>query len=233
MELSHNRSIIGIPINSALNEFFNKSSPKAHLPDSAAAQYQLMPSPSKRHSKIRYRKVDSVITKMIKLGESVDTFAQELQEHVRLGPNFSKTVKGKLSLGTRILQMGGVEKVFRHKFNIKDDEKLLKASQCYLSTTAGPIAGLLFISNNRIAFCSERSIKVTSPTGKLLKVHYKVMIPHRKIEKVVASENAKKPTQKYVKLVTDDKFEFWFMGFLNHQRTFKYIKQTIHQPSEC
>ncbi|KAL3635833.1 hypothetical protein CASFOL_020380 [Castilleja foliolosa] len=46
-----------------------------------------------------------------------------------------------------------------------------------LTETAGPIAGLLFMSNNRIAFCSERSIKVTSPSGKLLKVHYKVMIP--------------------------------------------------------
>ncbi|KAL3635822.1 hypothetical protein CASFOL_020369 [Castilleja foliolosa] len=184
MELNHNRSRIG----SGLNEFFYKSSVKALLPDSAAAQYQLMPSPSKRYSKIRYRRVDSVITKMIKLGESVDTFAQGLREHMRLGPKFSETVKGKLSLGTRILQIGGVEKVFRHKFNIKDDEKLLKASQCYLSTTAGPIAGLLFISNNRIAFCSERSIKVTSPTGKLLKVHYKVMIPLRKIEKIVESE---------------------------------------------
>lgn len=95
---------------------------------------------------------------------------------VRLGPKLSETMRGKLSLGARILQVGGVEKVFKQKFNIKadDDEKLLKASQCYLSTTAGPIAGLLFISNNRVAFCSERSIKLTSPTGKIQKVHYKV-----------------------------------------------------------
>lgn len=93
---------------------------------------------------------------------------------VRLGPKLSETVKGKLSLGARILQMGGVEKVFKQKFDITDDEKLLKASQCYLSTTGGPIAGLLFISTDRVAFCSERSIKICSSTGKLLKVHYKV-----------------------------------------------------------
>lgn len=93
---------------------------------------------------------------------------------VRLGPKLSETVKGKLSLGARILQVGGVEKVFKQKFNITDDEKLLKASQCYLSTTAGPIAGLLFVSTERVAFCSERSIRITSPTGKLLKAHYKV-----------------------------------------------------------
>ena len=62
---------------------------------------------------------------------------------MRLGPKFSETVKGKLSLGARILQLGGVKRVFRSIFCAKEGEKLLKASQCYLSTTAGPIAGLL------------------------------------------------------------------------------------------
>ncbi|KAL0446635.1 UNVERIFIED_CONTAM: putative GEM-like protein 8 [Sesamum latifolium] len=148
---------------------------------------------------------------------------------VKLGPKLSETVKGKLRLEARILQFGGVEKVFRQKFNIRDDEKLLKASQCYLSTTAGPIAGLLFVSSNRVAFCSERSIKLSSPTGKPLKAHYKVMIPLRKINRAAESENVKKPTEKYVQIVTDDNFEFWFMGFLNQQRTLKYLQQAIHQ----
>ncbi|KAI3472553.1 hypothetical protein Pfo_031256 [Paulownia fortunei] len=224
----HKEHVIGIPISSAEYAFSIKSSPNALLPD-PAAQYQLMPSPSKHYSKIRHGGVDSVLTKMIKLGESMDHFAQGIREHVRLGPKLSETVKGKLSLGARILQVGGVEKVFKQKFNIRDDEKLLKASQCYLSTTAGPIAGLLFVSNSRIAFCSDRSIKLSSPTGKLLKVHYKVMIPLRKIKRAIESENVKKPTQKYVQLVTEDNFDFWFMGFLNHQRTLKYIQQAIHQ----
>lgn len=180
---------------------------------------------------------------------------------MRLGPKLSETVKGKLSLGARILQVGGVEKVFKKKFNITDDEKLLKASQCYLSTTAGPIAGLLFVSTERVAFCSERSIRISSPTGKLLKVHYKVdhnlqyvevdtfiffnqkiwelnckyklcvqvMIPLRKLKRAHESENAKKPAEKYVHLVTGDNFDFWFMGFLNHQRTLKFLQQAIHQ----
>jgi len=50
----------------------------------------------------------------------------------------------------------------------------LKVSQCYLSTTAGPIAGLLFVSTEKVAFCSERSIKISSPSGKSVRVHYKV-----------------------------------------------------------
>ncbi|XP_011070466.1 putative GEM-like protein 8 [Sesamum indicum] len=241
MEVQHSRSrigqkndqnAIGIPMisssDSALMPFMGASR-QALLTD-PAVQYQLLPSSNSKHcSKIRHSRVDSVIAKMMKLGESLDGFAQGIREHVKLGPKLGETVKGKLRLGARILQVGGVDKVFRQKFNIRDDEKLLNASQCYLSTTAGPIAGLLFVSNHRVAFCSDRSIKLSSPTGKPLKAHYKVMIPLRKIKRAAESENVKKPTQKYVQIVTDDNFEFWFMGFLNHQRTLKYLQQAIHQ----
>ncbi|KAI5401788.1 hypothetical protein KIW84_066311 [Lathyrus oleraceus] len=85
------------------------------------------------------------------------------------------TVKGKLRLGARILRVGGVEKVFMQLFSVTDGEKLLKASQCYLSTTSGPIAGLLFISTHKVAFCSEKSIKIASPKGEFIRVHYKVI----------------------------------------------------------
>ena len=100
---------------------------------------------------------------------------------VRLGPKFSETVKGKLSLGARILQVGGVKRVFKQIFGVGEGEKLLKASQCYLSTTGGPIAGLLFISSQRIAFCSDRSIKFSSPNGELIRIHYKVDYSHKSL----------------------------------------------------
>ncbi|KAK4479663.1 hypothetical protein RD792_015191 [Penstemon davidsonii] len=219
----HKEHVIGIPITSIYT-------PKLAISPDSAAQYQLMPSPSiNTYSRIKHSKGDSVIAKVIKLGQNVDIFAQGIREHVRLGPKLSETVKGKLSLGARILQIGGLDKVFKKNFNTKEDEKLLKALQCYLSTTAGPIAGLLFISNYRIAFCSDRSIKISSATGKLQKLHYKVMIPLRKIKRANESENVKRPAQKYVQLVTEDNFDFWFMGFLNHQKTLKYLQQAIHQ----
>lgn len=93
---------------------------------------------------------------------------------VRLGPKITATVKGKLSLGARVLQVGGVEKIFKQLFSVREGAKLLKASQCYISTTSGPIAGLLFISTNKAAFCSERSIKISSPKGEFVRAHYKV-----------------------------------------------------------
>lgn len=100
-----------------------------------------------------------------------------------MGPKLSETVKGKLSLGARIIQQGGRENIFRNVFGMSssDGEKLLKASQCYLSTTAGPIAGILFISTHKLAFCSERSITLlpsnSSPGhGEAIRTHYKVII---------------------------------------------------------
>lgn len=94
---------------------------------------------------------------------------------VRLAPKITETVKGKLSLGAKILQVGGMEKIFKQLFSVREGEKLLKASQCYLSTTAGPIAGLLFISTDKVAFRSERSLKFYSKNGEIVRVHYKVI----------------------------------------------------------
>ncbi|CAK8574251.1 unnamed protein product [Lathyrus sativus] len=141
----------------------------------------------------------------------------------------SDTVKGKLRLGARILRVGGVEKVFMQLFSVTDGEKLLKASQCYLSTTAGPIAGLLFISTHKVAFCSEKSIKITSPKGEFVRVHYKVSIPHEQIQHVNQSQNVKKPSEKYIEIVTVDGFDFWFMGFFNYQRALTYLQEAVSQ----
>ncbi|KAK9274911.1 hypothetical protein L1049_022166 [Liquidambar formosana] len=172
---------------------------------------------------------DSVTNRMNKLGKKGDNFAHGIREHVRLGPKISETVKGKLSMGARILQVGGVEKVFKQLFSLREGEKLFKASQCYLSTTAGPIAGLLFISTDKVAFCSERSIKLSSSKGELVRIHYKVMIPLRKIKRANQSVNVKRPSEKYIEIVTVDDFDFWFMGFLKYHKTFKYLQQAISQ----
>lgn len=94
---------------------------------------------------------------------------------VKMGPKFSETVKGKLRLGARIIQKGGRENIFKEIFGEIEGEKLLKASQCYLSTTAGPIAGILFISTQKIAFYSDRSIALPSQNGDPIRKPYKVI----------------------------------------------------------
>ncbi|CAK7337848.1 unnamed protein product [Dovyalis caffra] len=147
-----------------------------------------------------------------------------------MGTKITETLKGKLILGARIIQVGGVKKVFRQLFIVSEGERLLKVCQCYLSTTAGPIAGLLFISTEKVAFCSERSIKLnSSPEGKFVRVHYKVVIPLRKIKTTNESKNVKKPSEKYLEIVTVDDFDFWFMGFFNYQKAIKSLQEAITQ----
>ncbi|PKI63293.1 hypothetical protein CRG98_016284 [Punica granatum] len=155
------------------------------------------------------------------------SFAYRIRDHVKLGPKLSDTVKGKLRLGAKIIQEGGRTNIFKQVFGMKEEEKLLKASQCYLSTTSGPIAGLLFISTEKIAFCSERSIAFPSSTGQVFKAPYKVLIPTRKIRSANESENVNKPEQKYIEIVTEDGYDFWFMGFLRYEKAFRNLEKAI------
>ncbi|XP_017257721.1 GEM-like protein 4 [Daucus carota subsp. sativus] len=162
-----------------------------------------------------------------KPGRKAGSFAFRIKEHVRMGPKLSETVKGKLSVGAKIILKGGRENIFRHIFGVSEGEKLLKASQCYLSTTAGPIAGILFISTLKLAFFSERSITLPSDKGGCLKTPYKVLIPISKIKEANESENVNKPAQKYIEVVTEDGFEFWFMGFVRYEKAFMNLQKAI------
>ncbi|XP_037478575.1 putative GEM-like protein 8 [Triticum dicoccoides] len=158
-----------------------------------------------------------------------DKFARGLKEHVTLGPKLYETVRGKLSLGARILQAGRVENVFRRWFSVEKKEKLLNASQCYchLSTTAGPIAGMLFVSSERVAFRSDRSLALTSPKGDTVRVLYKADVRLRRVKAAIPSKNQHRPEQKYIQLVTDDGFEFWFMGFVSYQASLQHLEQAV------
>lgn len=59
--------------------------------------------------------------------------------------------------------------------------------------------------------------------------YVQVAIPLKKIMRVNQSENVQKPKQKYIEIVTVDKFDFWFMGVFKHQKTLKYLEQAISQ----
>lgn len=109
-----------------------------------------------------------------------------------MGTTFSETVKGKLSLGKRIIQQGGRENIFKQVFGLRENEILLNASQCYLSTTSGPIAGLLFISSEKVAFYSERAITFSSSDGRFnIRSPYKVISFLIKFELVQYYQNHK------------------------------------------
>ncbi|KAL1295696.1 putative GEM-like protein 8 [Arachis ipaensis] len=212
---------IGNPIISAACDQLQKTVNRYYLPDPVIAQSQYSTKASKQS------RLYSIINKLVKKADS--SHSQGVQEHVRLGTKISETVKEKLRLGAHILQVGGVEKVFKQFFRVKEGERLLKASPCYLSTTSGPLAGLLFVSTNKVAFCSDRSMKVYSREGQMCRIRYKVVIPLKKVKCVNQSESIQKPKQKFIEIDTVDNYEFWFMGVLQYQKTFKYLEQAISQ----
>ncbi|XP_010521964.1 PREDICTED: GEM-like protein 4 [Tarenaya hassleriana] len=203
-----------------------KNSPAGYLPDpTAVTKFRVSTSSNKSEQSKR----KSVLRRIISTrGKKTDSFTNGASDHSKI----TETVKRKLTLGARILQVGGLGKIFKRLFMAGEGEKLFKAYQCYLSTTAGPIAGLLFISSKKIAFCSERSVKMASPQGDIVRVHYKVSIPLSKIKRVDQSQNTKKPSQKYLEVVTVDDFEFWFMGFLSYQKAFNCLQQALSQSFE-
>ncbi|KAK9689701.1 hypothetical protein RND81_09G076000 [Saponaria officinalis] len=136
----------------------------------------------------------------------------------------NKLIKGKLRiLGAKSVK-GGVDKVFNIVFSVRQaGEQVLKASQCCLYTTAGPIQGRVFITTHKLAFCSHYPVaKVSSPDGASLGFHYK-------IERMNKSKSMKKPSQKYMQVVTTDEYEFWFTGFRSYNNTLKCLQQAISQ----
>ncbi|KAK3170435.1 hypothetical protein Dsin_032732 [Dipteronia sinensis] len=161
----------------------------------------------------KQRKVDSVLKGMNKLGKKADNLAQGIREHVRLGTKMSETMKGKLSLGARIVKVG------RREIDEGLSMLFVNHNRSYSRTP--------FYLTDKVAFCSETSLKFYSSNGELLRLHYKVLIPVEKIKRVNQSVNMKKPSQKYMEITTMDGFDFWFMGFLNYQKAFKCLQQTI------
>ncbi|KAI3502047.1 hypothetical protein L1887_30078 [Cichorium endivia] len=143
------------------------------------------------------------------------------------GSNLMEIMKQKLSHGAKMIKLGNQGKIFRKTFGIREGEKVLLASQCYLYTTAGAIAGILFVSTERVAFCSDRSIKTYSTTGQLLKFQYKVSIPLGNIKGVRENMKMRRPSYNHVEIVTVDDFNFWFLGFVNYRKTLRYLRHAV------
>lgn len=76
-------------------------------------------------------------------------------DSVKTGPSFADAAVGRIAQGTKVLAEGGYEKIFRQSFETVPEEQLLKTYACYLSTSAGPVMGVLYYSTAKLAFCSD------------------------------------------------------------------------------
>ncbi|KAF8086746.1 hypothetical protein N665_0613s0015 [Sinapis alba] len=54
----------------------------------------------------------------------------------------------------------GYEKVFKQTFECLPDEQLRKTYACYLSTSAGLVMGVMYLSTHKLAFCSDSPLSM-------------------------------------------------------------------------
>ncbi|KAJ6352936.1 hypothetical protein OIU76_002037 [Salix suchowensis] len=85
---------------------------------------------------------------------------------MKTGPSFADAAVGRIAQGTKVLAEGGYEKIFRQTFETVPEEQLVQTFACYLSTSAGPVMGVLYLSTAKLAFCSDNplSYKVGAQT---------------------------------------------------------------------
>lgn len=192
--------------------------------------------------------MDSIMEVLNKWGKKAEDLTGNVWNHLQTGPNVAETAWGRLTVGTKAISEGGLEKVFRQTFEVSPNEQLLKTYACYLSTSTGPVAGTLYISSERLAFCSDRPLSASHATPNTNNAtagsnatatgghhqqswcYYKVVVPVTKLQAVNPSENTqKRPPEKYVQVQTVDGHDFWFMGFVHYDKGVKNLQETLQK----
>lgn len=92
---------------------------------------------------------------------------------VKTAPSFTDAALGRIAQGTKILAEGGYEKIFQQTFETVPEEQLQNSFACYLSTSAGPVMGILYVSTAKLAYCSDNPLSYKSG-GQIEWSYYKV-----------------------------------------------------------
>ncbi|ESQ37810.1 hypothetical protein EUTSA_v10028933mg [Eutrema salsugineum] len=192
--------------------------------------YVQITSPTSASDKRSKDKVIEVLNRCGKKVEEVtrkaEKLADGLKDHLKFSPSISDAAMARLAQGTKMLVEGGPERVFQREFGLLAAEKLLDSFVCYISTTSGPVTGMLYISSRRIAFCSDYAIRHPSSAGGTgVPAYYKVVMELEKVRSISSSSNVLKPSERYVHVVTQDGFEFWFMGFVSYIDAFNCLNK--------
>ncbi|KAE8669473.1 GEM-like protein 1 [Hibiscus syriacus] len=156
--------------------------------------------------------------------------ADNMWQHLKTGPSFADAAVGKIAQTTKVIADGGYEKIFGTTFETVPDEKLLKTYGCYLSTSAGPVIGVLYLSTEKLAFCSDNPLayQVGDQTQYS---YYKVVIPLHQLRAVNPSASKANPAEKYIQIISVDNHEFWFMGFVYYDSAVKNLQGALQPRS--
>ncbi|WOL18406.1 GEM-like protein 1 [Canna indica] len=146
---------------------------------------------------------------------------------VKTSPSLTDAAFARISQGTKVLAEGGNDKVFKQTFGTFPGEELRKAYACYISTSAGPVIGTLYLSTAKIAFCSDNPLSNNSSNVQQESAYFKVVVPLNRLRAVNPSASTRNPSDKYIQIVTMDNHEFWFMGFVSYDKALKNLREAL------
>jgi hypothetical protein len=161
-----------------------------------------------------------------------EELASNIWLNLKTAPSMSDAAMGKLSLGAKALTEGGFDKLYKQTFSSGPDEHLKKTFACYLSTATGPVAGTLYLTNKNVAFCSDRPLSFTAPSGQTAWSYYKVVVPLARVAAVEPVTAKEIPPERYVRVVTVDSHDFWFMGFVSYDKAVRHLGEAVSSYSQ-
>ncbi|KAK9038627.1 hypothetical protein V6N11_023484 [Hibiscus sabdariffa] len=132
-----------------------------------------------------------------KVGEATkraEDLAGNTWQHLRTSPSFAEAAMGRIAQGTKVLAEGGHEKIFRQTFETVPEEQLLDSFACYLSTSAGPVMGVLYVSTTKLAYCSDSPLSYKNGSQTEWS-YYKVIMPLHQLKAVNPSTSRINPSE--------------------------------------
>ncbi|XP_031253328.1 GEM-like protein 5 [Pistacia vera] len=171
--------------------------------------------------------MESILNVFNSWGNKAETMANNIWHNLRTNSSVPEAAWGKMSLNAKALTGGGFETIYKQTFTTYPNENLKKTFACYLSTSTGPVAGTLYLSNVHVAFCSDRPLSFTAPSGQKTWSYYKVMVPLAMIGTTNPVAMKENPSEKYIQIVTVDGHDFWFMGFVNYDKACRHLSESI------
>lgn len=171
--------------------------------------------------------LESVVNMFNSWSNRAETIARNIWHNLKAGPSVTEAAWGKLNLTAKALTEGGFDPLYKQIFAADPHEQLKKTFACYLSTATGPVAGTLYLSNTKVAFCSDRPLSFKAPSGQEAWSYYKVAIPLGNIGTINPIVMRENPPERYIQIVTIDGHDFWFMGLVNFEKAKHHLLETL------
>ncbi|CAO2828228.1 unnamed protein product [Amaranthus hypochondriacus] len=192
------------------------------------------PNPSVPSNPSFKERIDTIKNVLGRWGNNVkyaakkaENFAGNTWQHLKTSPSFADAAMGRIVHSTKVLAEGGYEKIFRQTFDTLPEELLQDSYACYLSTSAGPVMGTLYVSTANLAFCSDNPLPYKNDDQTEWS-YYKVIIPLDQLKAVNPSSSGVNQAEKYIQIISVDNHEFWFMSFLNYDDAVTVLQGALH-----